>query len=157
MKNNTQVNLANMTPEEILAWAKEVEEENRELRRIEALRKGEEALKEERKKESKRFIPTRNTLVLRRTSDHELIAPARDVLDYLKVYDLYEPLTKKGKKTKVSDADIKSYQDLRDEGVNPREITAKMLKDRTGDEVDKDQKDSIEEEDDDYSEMEEQD
>jgi len=122
----TQIDLTKLTTAELIAWAQKTDEENRKLRLQEEMRQEEKALKEEIKKE-KRAIPTRNTLVLRRTPDHESIAPARDVLAYLKVYDLKQPHTETGKKTKVSDEEINAYQMLKADGLAEKDITVEMI------------------------------
>lgn len=158
MNTQSNVDFANMSQEEIIELAKKLEkleEENRVLRQAEELRQEEEALKEERKKESKRFIPTRNTLVLRRTKNHEKIAPTRDVLDYLKVYDLKAPTTEEGKKTKVSDDEIAAYQALEAEGV--QNITVEMISGRVATNGEEKAPSNADAEEEDSSTMEEQD
>lgn len=126
-KVSTQIDLTKMTPEEVINWALRVEEENREFRRLEALRLEEEGLKE-RIAQTPNFYSTRNTLVLRRTPDHELIAPARDVFAYLGIYKLRHP--KDGKGTRVSDKEIEAYRQLMDEGTKESDITLKMIDER---------------------------
>ncbi|APG25962.1 hypothetical protein [Syntrophotalea acetylenica] len=158
MNIQSNVDFTNMSQEEIIELAKKLEkleEENRAYRLAEELRQEEEALKEERKKESKRFLPTRNTLVLRRTPNHEVIAPTRDVLDYLNVYDLKAPLTDEGKKTKVSEEELKTYQGLVTEGV--QNITVEMISESAAMKDKKEVPSSTDEEEEDSSTMEEQD
>lgn len=82
----------------------------------------------ERYRKEPRAISTRNTLVLRRTPDHDKIAPTRDVLAYLELYDKKDPAKAKaeGKKVHVSDEEIKVYHDLKVQGV--ANITPEMVK-----------------------------
>lgn len=90
-----------------------IEAENRELR--ESIRK------------EPRAGSIRNTLVLRRTSDHDKMAPARDILAYLDLYDQKEAAKTGSKKTRVSDTEINVYHDLKAQGIT--DITPKMVKD----------------------------
>lgn len=90
----------------------QIEKENFELR--------------ERYRKEPRAISTRNTLVLRRTPNHDKIAPVRDVLDYIEYYDIKAEVTADKKKIRVSDEEIKVYQDLKAEGA--KNITQDMVK-----------------------------
>lgn len=121
--------------EAMKAKAAELEAENKVFKDKEAKKKEEESLKKKIKDEA-RFFPVRNTLVLRRTTDHDLIAPARDVFDYIELYDLKKPVTAEGKKTKVSEDELKVYQELKAEGftdITPKMVAGKVKPTKEGD------------------------
>jgi len=65
----------------------QIDRENRELR--------------ERYRKEPRATSTRNTLVLRRTANHDKIAPTRDVLDYLELYDKKDPVKARAESRKM--------------------------------------------------------
>lgn len=81
----------------------------------------------ERIRKEPRSISTRNTLVLRRTPSHDVIAPARDILAYLDLYDQKEDARTDTKKIRVSDIEINAYHDLKAQGASV--VTIKMVKD----------------------------
>ena len=127
MTNFTQPDFSKMSKEEILDWAMKVDQENREFQEKERLRKEDEALRDWARKEP-RFTSTRNTLVLRRTPNHNEIAPRRHVRAYLELFDMNDPETPKGKKTRVSEDELTVYQELKEEGVE--NITPAMVKEK---------------------------
>lgn len=69
----------------------------------------------------------RNTLVLRRVDCRE-IAPDADVLAYLLIYAMKEPLTREGKKVQVTDTEINAYLILDYEFTTPPTLEALSAK-----------------------------
>lgn len=112
-------------PAQVIAELEAMRQELAEYKKRERIENENRAMADRMRREP-RFLPTRNTLVLRRTPKHDIIAPARDVFSYIEIYDMKDAKKKENTKVRVSEEEIKTYQALVAEGV--QSITPELIK-----------------------------